>query len=895
MSGLAELVALPRGAKFYRTDMHVHSYCGSHDVSDPDMTPTKIVETALAHGLGVLSVTDHNEIANTAATLTAAKGTSLLIVPGVELSTPQGHLLAYLPTLQALEQFHGRLDIVERGTPTSRCKNAMVDCLNSLHALAGFGILAHVDAPSGFEVANPGASPHKLDVICHRALLGIELKSAASVICYAEGDPEIERAQMGKKRIELLGLGEKQFLARVLFSDSHTLKALGRNAAGDKKVTRIKMDKPSFDALRIALEDSDARVRIEELVPAAVPQVLGVRFIGGFLDGQAIHLSPNLNCIIGGRGTGKSTTFEALGCLSGKPSESSVVDSEVWPGQLTLYWRDAAGEEHCLQKLIGEDLVNLDNGDFGPVGFPMDCYGQGETARLGHKAKTDPLALLSYLDRFMDLKQARDAEDAARDVLLELQQKLEEAELKVALIPKIERDLATTRQQLKATEKAQASEVIKLQRKLAGEREIRAQIVERWKEVHELIKSSDLKEKLEQIRTVADPTEVTVGASELQSIVGGAEELGKHVASTGKQVQQQADTFNTTVTAALRSWRAKEEDAKRIIETKRQGLEAQGVRLDMTFIQKLATDEASYKKSLDALETWKPHLAGLKEQRAKALKERWAARDRVASIRAAYGKQASETLRSSLSDLQVSLKFVTNGCAPEAAEQIREIMGWRTNQVPRAALITEQLTLPKLLEAIEKRNAVALTALTFDDGTQPFDGRDAAEILERLKEPKVKYALERCAVHDWPRLLVTKRIDRGGKPQFVTREFSKLSLGQQQSILLTLLLSSDGNDPLIIDQPEDNLDGEFIYSSFVPVLRRAKERRQIVIVTHNANIAVLGDAEQIVVLKAHGEKSVITARGSIDDMATRKVACSILEGARAAFLRRAKIYGIATS
>jgi ABC-type Mn2+/Zn2+ transport system ATPase subunit len=133
---------------------------------------------------------------------------------------------------------------------------------------------------------------------------------------------------------------------------------------------------------------------------------------------------------------------------------------------------------------------------------------------------------------------------------------------------------------------------------------------------------------------------------------------------------------------------------------------------------------------------------------------------------------------------------------------------------------------------------------------------------------------------------------RGGKERFITREFSKLSLGQQQSILLTLLLSSDGSDPLIIDQPEDNFDGEFIYSSFVPVLRRAKERRQIVIVTHNANIAVLGDAEQIVVLKAQGDAGIITARGSIDDANTRKEACNILEGARIAFLRRAKTYGV---
>jgi energy-coupling factor transporter ATP-binding protein EcfA2 len=215
-------------------------------------------------------------------------------------------------------------------------------------------------------------------------------------------------------------------------------------------------------------------------------------------------------------------------------------------------------------------------------------------------------------------------------------------------------------------------------------------------------------------------------------------------------------------------------------------------------------------------------------------------------------------------------------------------MGWRTSQVPRAALLTEKLTVTVLLEAIEKRDTRALTALAFEDGTRPFNAQDAAEILQRLSEPKVKFALERCEVHDLPRLQVTKQIDR----RYITRDFAKLSLGQQQSILLALVLSSDGSEPLIIDQPEDNLDGEFIYSSLVPVLRRAKERRQIVIVTHNANIAVLGDAEQIIVLKSQGDRGMITARGSIDDPDTRDAACNILEGAREAFLRRAKIYGV---
>jgi DNA repair exonuclease SbcCD ATPase subunit len=524
----------------------------------------------------------------------------------------------------------------------------------------------------------------------------------------------------------------------------------------------------------------------------------------------------------------------------------------------------------------------------------MECYGQGETTRLGQRAKTDPLALLDFLDRFVDLKEAREAENAARDTLLELQKQIEEAEQKVAFIPRYERDLSTTQQQLKASEKANAKEVIQLQRKLATEREIRRWISEKWQEASVVIAGAELKEKLEEIRTVASPADLSVGAKEFQSIVGGAESLGKQVAALDSALKQHAMTFSTLVNQELRAWKLKDDDAKRVIETKRQELEAQGVRLDMAFIQKLAADEANYKKWVDALKAWKPQLASLKQQRAKALKERWSARERVTTIRVAYAKTASQVLRESLSDLQVSLKFVPNGSAPEAAMQIQEIMGWRTNQVPRAMLLTEVLTVPKLLETIEKKNVGALTALAFDDGTAPFDAQDAEQILARLSEPKVRCALERCEVHDKPRLLVTKKIVRGGKEEHVTREFSKLSLGQQQSILLTLLLSSNGNDPLIIDQPEDNLDGEFIYSSFVPVLRRAKERRQIVIVTHNANIAVLGDAEQIVVLKARGDAGIITTRGSIDDAATRKEACNILEGARSAFQRRAKIYGITT-
>ncbi len=146
-----DIYALANGSRFYRTDLHIHSYGASHDAADATMTPQAIVHTATAENLHVIAIADHNEIANVQAAMAAARQTSLYVVPAVELSTPQGHLLCYLPTFDALQSFFGRLNLADRGMPNSRCQTSILECLQLLDGLKGFGILAHVDAPSGFE------------------------------------------------------------------------------------------------------------------------------------------------------------------------------------------------------------------------------------------------------------------------------------------------------------------------------------------------------------------------------------------------------------------------------------------------------------------------------------------------------------------------------------------------------------------------------------------------------------------------------------------------------------------------------------------------------------------------------------------------------------------------
>lgn len=894
MAAVDEILSLSDGARFHRADLHIHTFGGSHDVKDTTITPTALVQAALAEGLAVIAVTDHNEIKNVSAALVAAKGTGLTVIPGVELSTLQGHLLCYLPTLEALEKFFNQLTIGDRGKNTSNCQQSIPDCLDALDKQGGFGVLAHVDGDGGFERAAPGGkTPHRRAVVCHKALLGLELKTSTSDVYFSDVDSNADRAALGKERIKALGLGSSQFLARVLNSDAHTLKALGRNAKGDRKVTRLKMDKPSFSAMRLAFEDADARVRIEEEIPDSTPYVLGLAVEGGFLDGVKIHFSRNLNCIVGGRGTGKSTTFEAVTCLIEGTNASDVVDSDIWPAKLHLFWEDQAGDRHTLHRPFQSEVENVDDPDHGPTSFDIECYRQGETARIRAEAQSNPVALLSYLDRFVDIDSYVEEEDAARQTLLDLQTQIEKAQKNVLAIPTTTQDLKTTEKQLEALERANAKDVIALQRKLESERALRGQISLKLTEMKDLIHGQDPESMIKEIEELADPADLAVGAAHFSAIVAKAKEFGATAKTTLTSTSKGFDGFQRVADTNLAAWKLKETDALAKIEAKKKELLGQGIKLDMAYIQKLAKNEAALKASLKVLKTWEPHLKDLERKYIAAAKARWSARAKIATARTAYAKQTSNTLGAVLEDLTVSLKFLESSYSPDAESQIATAMNWRTSQVPRAALLIEQLTLPGLLEAVAKNDLTKLMSVKTTEGTVLFSRPEATRIVEALRNQTVRFALDRAEAYDLPKLNVTAFVvAKGGKSLPSTRDFKKLSFGQQQSVLLALMLSSKSNIPLIIDQPEDNLDGEFIYRTLVPVLRLAKERRQIIVVTHNANIAVLGDAEQIIVLKSTQEAGRITNFGSIDDVGTRDAACAVLEGAKEAFRRRASIYGV---
>jgi hypothetical protein len=126
-------------------------------------------------------------------------------------------------------------------------------------------------------------------------------------------------------------------------------------------------------------------------------------------------------------------------------------------------------------------------------------------------------------------------------------------------------------------------------------------------------------------------------------------------------------------------------------------------------------------------------------------------------------------------------------------------------------------------------------------------------------------------------------------------DIRKLSPGTRGIVLVLLYLALDDADdrPLIIDQPEENLDPKSIYDELVPLFQEAKRKRQVIIVTHNANLVVNTDADQIIIAEVAAQTSkglppIRYYSGGLEEASTRMAVCNILEGGEQAFLDRAR-------
>lgn len=161
-----------------------------------------------------------------------------------------------------------------------------------------------------------------------------------------------------------------------------------------------------------------------------------------------------------------------------------------------------------------------------------------------------------------------------------------------------------------------------------------------------------------------------------------------------------------------------------------------------------------------------------------------------------------------------------------------------------------------------------------------IDADRATRLIIQLKDKPEIFAIETVELRDRP-VLELKDGDQ-------YKDSSALSAGQKCTTILPILLI-ESERPLLIDQPEDNLDNAFVFEAVVPSINDMSEKRQLIFVTHNPNVPVLGNASRVFALRSSGRAASVLSAGTVDEVAHEII--QVLEGGREAFEARRKRYG----
>jgi ABC-type lipoprotein export system ATPase subunit/histidinol phosphatase-like PHP family hydrolase len=873
---------MANGARFHRGDLHIHSFGtgGSYDVTDQQMTPENIIAKAIEKNLSIISITDHNKIANSIAAVNLSEGNKdILVIPGIEISTTQGHLLAYFPTTQDLESFYGKLNF----DPDKRFSTqGIYESLEYVKNNNGFGILAHIEVDSGFE-ATIGKFNEIFDrAFQHPSIFALEIKNHESVNFYTQDDDNPDRKHAMKKRNQSLGFPDYNKLAKVMSSDAHSMNAFGKNASGADRLTRFKLDKLSFDGLRIALISHDSRVRLEDDVPVALPRFKEIKASGGILDGMAIQLSNNMNCIIGGRGTGKSTLVTAIQEASNNPVDTTAVQkSNAWPSKIELTYENEAGQGFNYTLEHG-NLTCIDtNSNVIDAQVSLEAYSQGFTTFSSSGDEDDKdKKLLKFFDGFTNVKHLKD-EDKSKIVQLSANfEHLQSLTNEVTQKANVDKELQELESMKSAYEKQNVGELMRLHSGLVEEEALRKELEEslgalskRYKQV--LSDKSDITELLN-----IDKTKVLVGKDHVDNVLSIVQDFSDIVDRHKKELSDELEQKLNLLRTEIKAWRGKEGIAKQQIEVKKKELDDKKIPYDERKFVTLSNNITRLQQRQKEVQKSDNRLKEIKANRTKLFKERERVSSEIQKHRLEFCTRINQDLSESVDGLFVHAKVGDGYLSKEFSTFIKNATGWyRWANSDKIANAISPLDFYKnmRLRKYDFLSGLGLSDIDIEDVKTNICGLTLEKVLS-------------IPFRERPKLTVTRHNKSMGDAD--VKDISELSLGQQQSIMLSILIQSDSNLPLIIDQPEDNLDSEFIFNSVVSNLRKCKEKRQIIVVTHNSNIGVLGDAELVIPLVASNDKSSIVGMGSIDNRSTQDQCCEILEGGRRAFSTRKDIYRI---
>jgi len=640
----------------------------------------------------------------------------------------------------------------------------------------------------------------------------------------------------------------------------------GIDAIGKSKVTYIKIGDFNFEALAFALIDSEHRVSPKDKPEIKNAYIKSIAFEGGLLEGTRIDFSPELNNLIGIRGSGKSSLLEVLRYILGISlpvnaadpdyKNSLVTRSMGSGGKAIVTIVNKQNEEYRIEKLYGQKEDIYKNNVLQP-GISIDATGFNSPIYFGQK----------------------DLSNKGKDFEGDLIQRLIGTRLKAVQV-KIE--------QKKREVENILSELKKLQNLKDIKKETDTQL-QNWKHQLDFFKKEGIEDKLKHqtlfdsdiSKLVQNESTVRSYLNELASVISNHDyffqqeitgsEINKELFDEAKLIIQELKIeFEKLKTiqknSILSHQKLKEVIAK--INTKKEGLKEEFAKIK----RDINTDTINPDNFLNLNRQIETALLKLKEieksERRRSdlqtnLLERLTELDNLWLEE--YNVLNKEVKRVNEAESKISIEVEFKGRRDKFTDKMKQVF--------KGTGIRE--------------TAYQEIETNYKDFIQIY--RDGSKLNDILNENHVVDFKRRFSenLDD----LLTFKVENKIVILYNGKSLDKHSLGQRASALILFLLAQRENDVLIIDQPEDDLDNQTIYDEVIKELKKIKGNMQFIFATHNANIPVLGDSEKVVSC-SYDEKKITVHSGTIDNHQTQRFIVDIMEGGDEAFSRRKNIYSI---
>lgn len=934
------------GARWWKVDFHAHTPASKdwHNATDPSPQPTaeqwllKYMEAEV----DCVVIADHNsgswvdslkDAYERLKANTPAGFRELYLFPGVEISVSGGfHLLGILDLDKRtcdIDKLLGKVDYGgTSGESDGVTRKSALEVIGSV-ADCGLAIPAHADGPKGLlHVDNSGRARAMQDPTTLQQLFDGGRVIAAEIV-----NPQTRKPQ--------IYVDAKCQWTEVLGSDSHSLHS---DPLPGSRFTWVKMARPALEGLRLALLDgSGFSIRRsddpEPFDPFNLPthfiesvEISEARYMGRGVP-QKLQFHPWFNALVGGRGTGKSTVVHALrlafrrqGELRDLPPESEARSTferfvkapqgrsdeegalDYRSAQKTeilvrlaregapyrLRWRQDATGTAVEEGGTRSWRPSLSQSVAGER-FPLRMFSQGQIASL---AGEDQQALLKVVDESAGIMSAHAVVEDSVQRFLALRAQVRELDSKLKARDDVKVALEDVKRKLASFEGRQHAEILKAyQLRSRQNRELDRQtrrvdeIAGRLLLVARELSTEDVPQGTFDPQDSVD-REALAAVNRLHAAVAEAvsvvQKAGDGLAMVAKHEREvlATSTWHTAFLGAAESYGQLTEELRK-----------QGVG-DPSEYGKLVQERQRIEGELSQLDS-------LQKERDKIATLATSQRQRVRDDRRRLSLLRSGFLTSTLaSNPYVRIDLLPYGRDLRAVERsIREIIGVMDDRFTEDLLVfhddgSRSGLVPGLLDNLSDDPKSAATEIEqrLDSlggrleracaGRGDFGGHFNNFLQRELaKRPET---LDRLLVWSPEDGLRVEYSRRGDGTDF--QSIHQASAGQRAAAMLAFLLAH-GTEPLVLDQPEDDLDNHLIYDLVVQQIRSNKLRRQMIVVTHNPNIVVNGDAEMLHAFDFTKGQCRVVKAGSLQEQDMRDEVCRVMEGGREAFERRYRRLG----